>query len=245
MPPFKALHGQVAYGIPVGLLMLDCRIPFVPGDVGNASSYDYPVLFETVRGASVDAVVNRGDDSIEAEVIRAAEHLVGQGVRAISSDCGYLGRYQAILAERLPVPVFVSSLLQVPLIRQMIGPNRELGILCASSDGVNSSLLESVGIAGFDGLVFRGLKDKTHFNEVMFQEIADLDQQRMEDEVVEVALEIRDENPNMGAYLLECSDLPPYGHAIQAATGLPVFDWIGFIDYVHHAVVRRPYVGDF
>jgi len=245
MSPFVARQGQVAYGIPIGLLMLDCKIPFVPGDVGNASSYKYPVIFETVRGASVDAVVNRGDDSLTAEVIRAAEHLVGQGVRAISSDCGYLGRYQSILADRLPVPVFVSSLLQVPMIRQMIGHSRTLGILCANSDGVNQALLESVGIAGFDGLAFRGLKDKKHFHDVMFEECDDLDQQRMEGEVVEAALEIRDQHPNLGAYLLECSDLPPYGHAIQAATGLPVFDWIGFIDYVHHAVVRHPYLGTY
>lgn len=61
----------------------------------------------------------------------------------------------------------------------------------------------------------------------------------------ETGRELVVEDPSIGAFLFECSDMPPYSAAVQAATGLPVFDWIGFINYVHHAVVRRPYHGFF
>lgn len=243
MTTYAARAGQVAYGVPIGLLMLDCAIPFIPGDVGNASTYGYPVVFETVRGASTDAIVNRDDPALTAEVVRAAEHLVGQGVRAITSDCGYLGKYQALLAERLPVPVFVSSLLQAPLIGQMLGPKKTLGVLCANADGLTEALLASVGITDTARVAFRSLKHKKHFYQVIFEESVPLDPQLMEDELVQAAVEAQEQIPGLGAFLLECSDLPPYGHAIQQATGLPVFDWIGFIDFVHHAVVRQPYRG--
>ena len=51
------------------------------------------------------------------------------------------------------------------------------------------------------------------------------------------------EHPEIGAILLECSDLPPYACDIQRATGLPVFDFISLINWVEHAVVQKRYYG--
>jgi hypothetical protein len=82
-----------------------------------------------------------------------------------------------------------------------------------------------------------------HFRESMLEERGFLDPARLEAEVVEEGLKARADAPDLGAYLLECADLPPYGAALQQAAGLPVFDWIGFVDWVHHAVVRTPYEG--
>ena len=41
------------------------------------------------------------------------------------------------------------------------------------------------------------------------------------------------------ALLMECSLLPPYGAAIQAAVNLPVFDYITMINFVFSAVVKQ------
>ena len=60
MPVYKTRLGAEAYGYCVGILLLDFTSPFVPGDVGNATTYDYPVLYKTVEGASVSRVL-RGD----------------------------------------------------------------------------------------------------------------------------------------------------------------------------------------
>jgi hypothetical protein len=70
-----------------------------------------------------------------------------------------------------------------------------------------------------------------------------LDEERMTAEVVQAATELHREDPNLGAFMLECSDLPPYSKAIHEATGLPVFDWANFITYVHHATVPHSYTG--
>ena len=37
---------------------------------------------------------------------------------------------------------------------------------------------------------------------------------------------MKKEHPTLRAFLLECSEMPPYADAIRAATGLPVYDAI-------------------
>jgi hypothetical protein len=246
-PRFQAQRGQVGYGFSIGVLMLDCNIPFVPGDVGNASTYDFPVQYLLVPGATGDAVITRQDPALIPHFVEAAEQLVGQGVRAITGDCAYMGAYQRAVADAIDIPVFLSSLMQVPLVLSMLRSDQKLAVLVANGQTVGDRLLEPVGIVGGarERCVFRGLEDKDHFRSVFLEETGELDVARVEAEMVQTAQEVREEDPAVAAYLLECSDMPPYAHALQRATGLPVFDWIGFINYVHHAVVSRPYRGFF
>jgi Asp/Glu/hydantoin racemase len=50
-------------------------------------------------------------------------------------------------------------------------------------------------------------------------------------------------DPAVGALVLECTNMPPYAHALQHALGLPVFDIVTLIMMMHETVTRRPYVG--
>jgi hypothetical protein len=244
---FRATRGQVGYGFSIGVLMLDCNIPFVPGDVGNASTYDFPVQYRLVSGATGEAVIQRQDPALTPRFIEAAEELVAQGVRAITGDCAYMGAYQRHVADAIDVPVFMSSLMQVPLVLSMLRSDQKLAVLVANGASVGDRLLEPVGIVGEarERCVFRGLEDKEHFRSVFLEEIGEIDVSRVETEMVQTAQEVLEGDPSVAAYLFECSDMPPYSAAVQRATGLPVFDWIGFINYVHHAVVRTPYHGFF
>jgi hypothetical protein len=243
----KAQRGQVGYGFSIGVLMLDCNIPFVPGDVGNASTYDFPVQYLLVPGATGDAVITRQDPALTPRFVEGAQQLIGQGVRAITGDCAYMGAYQRDVADAVDVPVFMSSLMQVPLALSMLRSDQKLAVLVANGATVGDRLLEPVGIVGGvrERCVFRGLEDKEHFRSVFLDEVGEIDVGRTEEEVVHTAAEVLADEPSVAAFLFECSDLPPYSAAVQRATGLPVFDWIGFINYVHHAVVRRPYDGFF
>ena len=63
------------------------------------------------------------------------------------------------------------------------------------------------------------------------------------EEVVNAALELFEGDSEIGAILLECSDMPPYAAAIQQATQLPVFDFITLIRWLHNATTQRPYSG--
>lgn len=244
---YPGRQGRISYGIPIGILMLQCNIPFIPGDVGNASSYDFPVQYLLVPGATGDAVITRQDPAITPNFVEAAKQLELQGVRAITGDCAYMGAYQDAVADAVDIPVFLSSLMQVPLVLRMLRPSQKLAVLVANGGSVSDRLLAPVGITPevAERCVIRGLEDKEHFRSVILDECGHLDAERMEAEMVQTALELVEEDPSIGAFLLECSDMPPYGAAIQRATGLPVFDWIAFINFVHHAVVRTPYRGNF
>jgi hypothetical protein len=243
----QATRGRVSYGTSVGILMLDCNIAFVPGDVGNASTYDFPVQYLLVPGATGDAVVGRQDPALTPAFVEGAKALAAQGVRAITGDCAYMGAYQRAVADSVDIPVFMSSLMQVPLVLSMMAPRRRLGVLVANGQTVSDRLLEPVGIVGEvrDRCAFRGLEDRESFASSFLIETGEVDVDAVEAEMVETAREMVAEDPSIGAFLFECSDMPPYSAAVQEATGLPVFDWIGFINYVHHAVVRRPYHGFF
>jgi hypothetical protein len=243
----QATRGRVSYGISIGVLMLDCNIAFVPGDVGNASSYAFPVQYLLVPGATGDAVVGRQDPALTPAFVEGAQALAAQGVRAITGDCAYMGAYQRAVAESVDIPVFMSSLMQVPLVLSMLAPRRRLAVLVANGQTVSDRLLEPVGIVGEvrDRCVFRGLEDKEAFSSSFLVETGEIDVDAVEAEMVETAREVVAEDPEIGGFLFECSDMPPYSMAVQEATGLPVFDWIGFINYVHHAVVHRPYHGFF
>jgi len=243
VPVYEAHKGQVAYGFSVGILCLEYHLPFIPGDVGNASSYGFPVMFKEVRGASGDAVIVKQDAELASNFIEAAQWLVQQGCKAITSDCGYIGLHQDDVAAALEVPVFLSSLMQAPMVTRMLGPKRRLGIMVANGASVSDSFLDKVGITDRSRVYVQGLEHQPYFRKSILEESGTLDSDAVEAEVVETALDMQRENPDTGAILMECSDLPPYSAAVQRETRLPVFDWIGFINYVHQAVVRTPYKG--
>jgi hypothetical protein len=158
-----------------------------------------------------------------------------------------MGAYQRAVADSVDIPVFMSSLMQVPLVLNMMASRRRLAVLVANGQTVSDRLLEPVGIVGEvrERCVIRGLEDRESFASSFLIETGEVDVDAVEAEMVETAREMVAEDPSIGAFLFECSDMPPYSAAVQEATGLPVFDWIGFINYVHHAVVRRPYHGFF
>jgi hypothetical protein len=242
---YSASSGRLAYGVPIGILCLDCAIPFIPGDVGNATSYDFPVMYELVPGATVDAIVFGHGTQMLKPVIEAAQRLERQGVRAITSDCGYFGAFQAAVAKEVSVPVFLSSLLQIPLIQQIVGTTKKFGIVVANQHRLNAEFLSSMGLPFSNQMVVLGLQDYEHFRAVIIEEREPLCPERLQVEVVEACRSAIALDPSIGAFLFECSDLPPYSAAVQVATGIPVFDWIGFIRYIHHAVTPHRYNGIF
>lgn len=244
MPIFKTAPGRpVAYGYTIGILCAQWNVPFVPGDLNNASTFDFPVRYLTIEGASGAEVLTGNAAHYVDGFVQAAKTLEAEGVRAITGNCGYMAAYQEAVAEAVSVPVFMSSLLQAPMLATMLGRQRRLAVLVANRAGITDAVLQGAGVVEPDLLVFHGLDGKTHFNEVIIAERGVLDEGRMRAEVVETAVEAVRSDPAIGAILLECSDLPPYAKAVHEATRLPVFDWAGFIRYVHEATRPREYSG--
>ena len=95
---------------PLGILMLDTRFPRIVGDIGNAQSFDFPVIFRRMEGiGSADAVTTHPDRPRVLAALEAnARALVAEGAVGLSTSCGFLALYQDDLAARSPVPVATS-----------------------------------------------------------------------------------------------------------------------------------------
>jgi hypothetical protein len=128
----KARKDHRCYGMGLGIIILDDVYPGFPGDVRNASAFPFPVQYEIVEGVDIWALVHEEDKSPCLEPIqRAAKKLENMGCRAIAAECGYFAYFQKDIAGYVDVPVFMSSLLQVPFAQQLIGPDKVVGILAS------------------------------------------------------------------------------------------------------------------
>jgi Asp/Glu/hydantoin racemase len=232
---------QAWYGESIGILILDAAYPCVPGNVGNASTFPFPVRYEKVTGASIDRLLNQQDPALAEPFIQAAKNLQDHGVKAVTGACGFMALFQQEVARHLEIPVFLSSLLQIPFIHQITG--KTTGIITADATCLQTRHFESVGVSPDLPVAIAGMENQPEFVSAVLKEKGSLDSDKVQDEVVAVARELVASRPDIGAILLECSDLPPYGHAVQAAVGLPVFDFFTMIHYVNFALVRSPFSG--
>jgi hypothetical protein len=239
---YQAKKGQVSSGEAIGILLLDTSVPFIPGDVANATTYDFPVRYRKVSGFSVARAITQ-DPAVYDELADAARELVNQGVRAVTGDCGFMALHQQRLANELAVPVFLSSLLQLPFMLSIVGESNKVGVITADSRSLDASLLTSIGVTDLDRLIIEGLEKRTSFYSFAIEEVGTLDPLAVEAEVVAAAKTIIARDHTVAALLLECSLLPPYAAAVQSAVQLPVFDYITMINYVFAAVVKQPYAG--
>jgi hypothetical protein len=240
---YRARKGQVSYGEAIGILLLDTHIPFPPGDVGNATTYPFPVRYKVVKGASVERLIQKQDPSLLQPFIDAGRDLIREGVRAITGDCGFMILFQEELAKEFSVPVFMSSLLQIPFIHRMLAPAEKVGIITADSRYLTDRHLRAAGVEESMPLKVVGMQDQKFFYDAIFAESGSLDFEKVQEEVVGIASGLVQGDDKIKAILLECSDLPPYAAAVQEAVGLPVFDFTTMIHYVFSALVRRPFVG--
>ena len=237
---------QVSYGEAVGILLLDSPVPFIPGDVANATSYSFPVRFRKVKGFTVAKALDK-DPDIYPVLLTAARDLEANGVRVITGDCGFMALHQEQLKADLKVPVCLSSLFQIPFIRQTLGRDKKIGIITASAAGLTPEFLKDIGVPpepepGRTDLVIRGVEDCPEFFSAAIEEKGTLDDSLVREEMVRIAQDIV-RNGDLGALLLECSLLPPYAAAVHQATGLPVYDYITMINYLFSTAVPRTYAG--
>ncbi|SNZ17553.1 hypothetical protein SAMN05421503_3287 [Terribacillus aidingensis] len=241
-PIITMKKGQYVTGYSVGILYLeDCWYPVIPGNVANLSTYDFPVRLKVVPGCNQERI-HAGDPTLLADIIRAAKELEAEGARAICAACGFFGNFQDKVAAAVDIPVYLSSVVQVPWIKTGLKPTQKVGMLTADAHGITPSLLASCGIMDPDICVVKDLGKLPEFSAII-ESRGSFNNDIVRQEVVNAAQEMLEENPDIGAILLECSDLPPYAAAIQRAVKMPVFDFITMIRWVHFATSQKPYYG--
>ncbi len=246
----KVVGGKPYYGEAIGILMFDNkRYPIIPGGVGNACSYDFPVRMKVIPGIDVNPAppIRGADGELTPEIqttIQALKEMEAEGVRAIVMCCGFYSLIQDVLAEAVNVPVFSSPLMMIPSILRMLGKGRGVCVLTASKQQLSREYFEAVGIAEELPIFVAGLDDSEEFNAShMGGTSIETDVERLRSDVVEaVRAEINGES-SIGAVVVEGALLAAFSADIQQATGLPVFDYIGYIEMLFRAVVPKRYQG--
>ena len=215
--------------VAIGVLNLDAVPERVkqeedtPGNLSSDETFDFRLKRETVRGSTPERF-RAEDPELIPHFVEAAKKLEARGVRAIAGDCGFISAYQKDVARAVSVPVVTSSLILVPLAYRMLAENKRVGILTANAEKLGEKQFNAVGWSSKDiPVVVKG------YGQVKWDLIPTKD-------LVKSAKELIQENPDVGAIVLECSVMPHHARAVQKATGLPVFDIATLVRLVHAGV---------
>jgi Asp/Glu/hydantoin racemase len=217
----RVAGGKSIYGAAVGILMLDARFPRIPGDMGNALSWPFPVLYRVVRDASPDRVVRRGAVGMRDAFIAAARDLVRDGADGITTNCGFLSLFQDDLAAAVDVPVVSSALMQVAWVNRILPPGRRSGILTISASTLTPEHLIRANVP--QGTPIASTEAGREFTRAILGDAAQLDIDLARQDVVDAARALAADHPDLGAIVLECTNMVPYAADIRLAIGLPVF----------------------
>jgi len=218
--------GWPVFGIPIGIIMLDCKFPRPMGDIGNARTFPFPVAYEVLREVPpVSLTTERKLEAVD-QLVEAARKLERIGVGGILTSCGLLIRYQELLAKTVKIPVATSSLLFLPFLGALLPRDRKIGIITADPTSLSPEVLKQAGWNQLDRLVIKGMEGCDHFNKSIMEPSApfELDTERLCKETLSVGAQLVSEDKGIGVLLLECTNLSPYSGQLRKSLSIPVYD---------------------
>lgn len=224
----------------MGILMLDTAFPRLPGDIGNPATFGFATRKQVVSGAQPDRIVLDDASNWLPLFVEAARKLEEQGARLITTSCGFLAPFQEALEAAVQIPVLTSSLHLYHRIAAGLDVGKETGILTISPDTLSQAHLAAARIP--PGAIVGGLPVQSHFRRSILENRTTLDRQKSEREHVAAALAMQTEHAQLGAILLECTNMPPYAAAIATATGLPVYSINSGLEAIWHNRPLEPVV---
>ena len=233
---------QAVHGVTIGIMVLDTGFQRLPGDIGYAPTWRFPVQYAVVRGATPDRIVKPNADGMLDLFLRAADDLVALGVEGIATSCGFLAILHPALVAHCPVPIATSSLLQIPLVQSILPAGKRVGVLTADKAALSAEHFRAVGcptdlpVVGMppDGVFRHNLRTGQPVVEYAAQER----------EVLAMAEQLLRAHPDVGAIVSECTNLPPYSARIEAMFGVPVYDVITLVEWFHAGLRPRRYTAD-
>jgi hypothetical protein len=241
-------NGRYIYGPTVGIVQLPANIPMLPGDMGNPTTFDFPVLYELLEGVDPFWVLSDKPHPVVLEkTIAACKKFTMQGVRTIIGNCGFFANYQPEVAKALDTGVqfFNGSLMQVPMLLTSVGSDKKVGVLTANAELlIPSPALKNSGVAAedMDRVVIYGNEKGEQMNNIT-GETGRFSPKAFEKELVDLATRMVEEHPDVGAVVLECTEFPPHAFAIQDAIRRSVWDFTTMTNFMHAGAMRTPFTG--
>ena len=172
------------------------------------------------------------------DFLAAAAGLVALGAEAITTNCGFLCLFQHALAAHAGVPVATSALLQVPWVQATLPPGKRVGIVTVCAATLSPAHLAAAGVPADTPVA--GTENGREFYRVLIRgEKDDLDVALAEQDILAAGRDLLARHPDIGAIVLECTNMPPYAAALRAALGVPVYDIYAMMTWFHAGLRPR------
>ena len=223
----------------IGILMLDTKFPRIKGDIGNEDTFSFPTVKKIVTGADTTKVVDLGDRGLLNNFIAAAKELESSGVSAITTSCGFLAKFQKELADSVDVPVFTSSLIQAKYIEPLLKKDQAIGILTIKKSSLTEEHFKGVGIENINKVIYS--MEKTSFEKTFMDTGIKFDKDKLQQDILDIATKMVNENPNVGAIICECTNMPPFSKAISDKLNIPVFDIVTLTNYIYSSLEKASF----
>lgn len=248
MLPETKKFPQSAFGEPLGIIVWRTWYPaLIHGHHNVVTTYDFPVRIKFIE--NYRAPEDKKEEWLNWNIpkyIEVAKELESEGVAAICTNCGLTGTMQEEISNAVDIPVFTSSLMQVPFVSCSIGKKKKVGILIASAEMARAQNFKMLRMCGIDEsipIVLIGMDESEDVDiwRTQFRPGSGYDPKKVEKVIVAVANKMIADNPDIGAIVLECTEMPLYAAAIRDATGLLVFDSSTMVKYVYNAIIKKHY----
>jgi len=231
--------GKAVYGARLGILMLEARFPRIPGDMGNAGTWPFPVLYKVVSGASPQRVVREQAAGLLPDFIAAAREMEALGADGITTNCGFLSLYQKELAAAVSVPVATSSLMQVPMLQSTLPAGKRVGVLTVNAATLTPQHLTAIGVD--PSVPVEGTDGGREFTRVMIGNEPTLDVAAAELDILDAGRTLVTRHGGIGAIVLECTNMVPYARALRDQVQVPVYDIYSFMTWFHAGLAPRDF----
>ncbi len=229
--------GKTVFGASVGILMLETRFPRIHGDIGNALTWPFPVQYRVVKGATANVVVRRDPRFLVDRFIAAGRELVQMGCDGITTNCGFLALIQDQVRQALGVPVATSSLMQIPMVAALLPADKKVAVVTISKDTLTGEHLKAAGAP--EDTVIAGTDGGRIFTTAILDDHSSLDFEACRLDVLEAAADLMGNNRDVGAIILECTNMVPYAADVRKLTGLPVYSIYSFVTWFQAGLMPR------
>jgi len=216
----------------LGVIRLDYDYPPARGDIDHPGSFEYDVFYRAVPGLSFEVCQKwetMRTEAVENKLIEAIKWLdVEKGVSGITGDCGFMMFLQTVARQNTIKPVFMSSLAQLPAVTCAYAKHELIAIFTANGETLKPMrdlIRDECGVDTQDQrFIIIGCEDVPGFEAVALGQKVDV--AKVTPGIVAKAKKAVADHPNLRAFMMECTELPPYSDAVRHATGLPVYDAI-------------------
>lgn len=229
--------GKTVFGASVGILMLETQFPRIYGDIANAQTWPFPVHYRVVKGATPDLVVRHDPTELADKFIQAGRELLEMGADGLTTNCGFLALIQDQIKDALGVPVATSSLMQIPIVQSTLPAGKRVGVITISKENLTQDHLRASG-APLDTPIV-GTDAGRIFTHGILDDLPGFDFGDCRLDLLDAAREMVTSYDDIGAIVLECTNMVPYAADIRKLTGLPVFSIYTLVSWFQAGLVPR------